>query len=476
MKLVKYLLRGVLLAVFSLICTSIYQILIFILTFSFRIFIPFVGGMADLSNPWAYFIMLPPIALSRFFSRKTNSSKENIFEINSLPEAFLEGFGWSAIQFGLLIAVSTINLGLQGALEQFTVYLVSIGVFIGPLMDYVLRKFRNRAAKEKKGAIISMIIVILLSEVVPLSLYLYSVSSNTSKNLSSSTSVNTIGNTGGNIANGGKAALQGDWIYYSNENDWRKLYKIKVDGTGKTKILDDQVAFINVVGDWIYYSNGGICKIKTDGTGKTNLSDYALYVNVIGDLIYYSNGNLMLYKIKTDGTNKTKLSDEMSANINVVGDWIYYCNSNDNYKLYKIKTDGTEQTKLSDNAPTFFNVSGDWIYYYYPQVKSSNEGYNPPNSRYGELYKIKTDGTGKAKLSDGLVVDLNVSGDWVYYTTFNDNGRIVLCKIKTDGTGKTKLCDDQAMSINVVGDWIYYNNYNYGMFRIRTDGSGRSRI
>jgi hypothetical protein len=472
MKVVKYFLRGILLAVFSLICASIYQILIFILTFYFRIFIPFVGGMADLSNPWAYFIMFPPIALSRFFSRKTKSSKENIFEVNSLKEAFLEGFGWAAIQFGLLIAISTINLGLQGALEQFTVYLVSIGVFIGPLMDYVLRKFRNEAAKEKKGAIIAMILVILLSEAVPLSLYLYSISSNTSSNISSSTSVNKIGNTGGNIANGGEAALQGDWIYYSNENDSGKLYKINIDGTGKTKIFNDQVAFINVEGDWIYYTDysdhARLCKIKTDGTEKTNLSDFAMYLNVIDDWIYYSyNG---LYKIKTDGTGKTKLSSGLIADINVDDDWIYYCNAQESSptkrsgEIYKIKTDGTENTMISDDNAVSLNVVGDWIYY-------GNIPDEVGHGDFGELYKIKTDGTGKTKLSSESIGNINVVGDWIYYS----NGK--LYKIKTDGTGKTKLNDDSYTSnINVVNDWIYYEYYYYGMFRIRTDGSGRSRV
>ena len=39
------------------------------------------------------------------------------------------------------------------------------------------------------------------------------------------------GNTASNIANLGLVSKQGDWIYYSNVNMDRKLYKMRIDGT-----------------------------------------------------------------------------------------------------------------------------------------------------------------------------------------------------------------------------------------------------
>ena len=80
--------------------------------------------------------------------------------------------------------------------------------------------------------------------------------------------INTSGNTSGNINNIGIAAQQGDWIYYSNYNgvDGDKIYKIKTDGTGKIELTGDRAFYINVAGDWIYYTNnddgGKIYKIK----------------------------------------------------------------------------------------------------------------------------------------------------------------------------------------------------------------------
>ncbi|MBC3887836.1 DUF5050 domain-containing protein [Acetobacterium paludosum] len=297
----------------------------------------------------------------------------------------------------------------------------------------------------------------------------------------SETAVNTIGNTGGNIANWGYAALQGDWIYYSDQNDNGKLDKIKTDGSGKIKLSAERTAYLNVVGDWIYFTDfsdqNRLAKIRTDGSEKTVLTDEgAFYLNVIGDWIYYSGSGLT--KIKTDGSEKTILSDDRVSIINVVADWIYYCRPSPEGEkfggaIYKIKTDGSEKTKLCDDAASIINATDDWIYYCYTPAtveKGTTRGFGD----FGELYKIRTDGTEKTKLSSDRAAYINVVGDWIYYADDGDNDK--LYKIKTDGTEKNRLFDDVATRINVVGDWIYYDHGYFGMYQIKTDGSGRHRV
>jgi uncharacterized membrane protein YqiK len=74
---------------------------------------------------------------------------------------------------------------------------------------------------------------------------------------------------------------------------------------------------------------------------------YTIRTEKQGDWVYFSNYNdyMRLYKIKTDGKEMQKLNEEKSYDIEVRGDWIYYCNS-DNKKLYKIRTDGTVRQLL----------------------------------------------------------------------------------------------------------------------------------
>jgi hypothetical protein len=197
---------------------------------------------------------------------------------------------------------------------------------------------------------------------------------------------------------------------------------------------------------------------------------------VAGDWIYYLDSGL--YKIRTDGTERTKLTDNC-ADMTLSGDWIYYTNyvpvtnpnvftpkSSEQGNLYKIRTDGTGKTKLNSDDCRSINVAGDWIYY---------ANYDDGSNVYLKLYKIRTDGTGRTKVSDdsfgNFAYGINVSGDWIYYHNGSTHPG-TLCKIKTDGTGKTKLTDDSCAWINVIGDWIYYSSWDK-VYKVRIDGTAR---
>ncbi|MBP1745016.1 MAG: domain/zinc-ribbon domain [Firmicutes bacterium] len=240
----------------------------------------------------------------------------------------------------------------------------------------------------------------------------------------------------------------GDWIYYLNGGDGYKLYKVKTDGSGKAKVSDERMYAMHVVGDWVYYTDyadsiensGKIYRIKTDGSGKALLSDTAsACINITGDWIYYGSGNA-LFKMKTDGSGKTKLTEDASyynivGDINVSGSWIYYTEYSEySGKLQKIKTDGSGKTLVNSGMSRHVNVVGEWIYY----VNADD------NSR---LYKMKTDGSGKTKLDDGMSSFPNIAGDWIFY--YNEDTS-EYCRIKTDGSGKA------ALSPKVEPDAGYY--------------------
>jgi meiotically up-regulated gene 157 (Mug157) protein len=114
--------------------------------------------------------------------------------------------------------------------------------------------------------------------------------------------------------------------------------------------------------------------------------------------LYYCSKNL--YKIRTDGTGRQKLNDDRCTDINVAGDWVYYCNMNDNNKL---------NSKFLEVANSILQISG-------------------------KLFRIRTDGTGRQKLSDDWCSNIVVAGDWVYYTSMKDN--LKGYRIRTDGTDR----------------------------------------
>jgi uncharacterized protein YkwD len=277
-------------------------------------------------------------------------------------------------------------------------------------------------------------------------------------------SANTRGNTVGNLHNDGYAAIQGDWIYYTNNDNWipgifsTDFYKMRTDGTKVTK-LDQGLTIsseINIAGDWIYYRGWGgyLYKAKPDDSAATRLTDYSVeHIQVVDDWIYFSKRDIggcaehNLYRIRIDGTDEQMLADSEDDKrmfVNIAGDWIYYSNASDGFKLYKIRIDGTEKTKLNDEWSWYVNVVGDWIYY-----SDWDNGRN--------LYKIRTDGTNKTRLNSVESGWINVAGEWIYYIVPAGNGGSYgnLYRMRTDGK-EVSLITESAGTFSVVGDWIYY--------------------
>jgi len=106
---------------------------------------------------------------------------------------------------------------------------------------------------------------------------------------------------------------------------------------------------------------------------------------------------------------------------------------------------------------------GEWIYY----VIQNNSG---------NIYRIRTDGTGKQKLTDAKCANLNIWNGWIYYC--NSTERCV-SKIKINGKGKKNLPNTEAYSnISIVNGCIYYINlfYGYELYKMDLDGSNKQQI
>lgn len=276
-----------------------------------------------------------------------------------------------------------------------------------------------------------------------------------------------------NIYSNGMAGIQGEWIYYSNWNDGGRLYRVKTDGSEEERINHDSVSNINVVGGWIYCCNESdsnrLYKISLDGSSKQMLTENSVYsVYVIGEWIFYRSGNC-IYKIKTDGEDENCLYGiNTSGYFFVTSQWIYYLQNGDN-AFYRAKPDGSQVEKVTDELISEFQVLGDWVYY----IKCSSNAND--NSR---IFKMKLDGTCETRVNSDVSHSINVdSNGWIYYSNYSDGFK--LFKIRCDGSEKTKINDENSQNLNIAGDWIYYtSNGPYGdeQFRIKKDGSGKEKI
>ncbi len=177
----------------------------------------------------------------------------------------------------------------------------------------------------------------------------------------------------------------------------------------------------------------------------------------------------------TDSGKKDKITDPVNTRGNTVGnlantgfvaaqgDWIYYRNTTMNNKLFKIKTDDTEKAKITEDQPRYINVIGIWIYY----VNESDEY---------KIYKVKTDGTARTKLNDDESRSITVVDDWIYYLNIKDGSK--LYKMKTDGSSCTKISDDESAYPIPMDGWIYYINNTHGkeVYKIKTNGTENTAL
>lgn len=212
----------------------------------------------------------------------------------------------------------------------------------------------------------------------------------------------------------------GDWIYYQNESENGYLFKIRADGSERTQLEIGSSSYINVVGDWIYFvREDGIFKIKTDGTERTQITKDACYGMIVkGDWIFYTTAGGRISKIRIDGTGENSLGVKGAwYDVSDDGEWIYYYEINTS--LYKVRADGSEKLQLNSDKSYNINVSGDWIYYC-----SNDEG--------GYIFKIRPDGSEKTQLNDDkscFGYFINITNDWIYYLY----DRTIIKKMSVDG-------------------------------------------
>ena len=256
-----------------------------------------------------------------------------------------------------------------------------------------------------------------------------------------------VGNHPGNIVNGGLAAYQENYIYFTDvECNLLKRY----DQVTKQiqNLADDCSWFINVVDNWIYYSNASdddkLYRITVEGTRKEKLNNTRCWdIQIYDNWIYYIDecDHYKIYKMRLDGTDNIKVNDDVSGNLCVQKSGIYYSNQGDGNMIYKINHYGSNKSKLNNFQARSIQIVGEWLYYI-------------NQSKQDHIYRIKLDGTEEITLSDDMCAGMNVFRNWVYYINKSDRGK--LYRINTDGSCKQRLNNENTEYICIVDKWILY--------------------
>ncbi|MGZ3866453.1 MAG: choice-of-anchor tandem repeat GloVer-containing protein [Bacteroidia bacterium] len=268
------------------------------------------------------------------------------------------------------------------------------------------------------------------------------------------------------------------------------IFKIKPNGSGFVKLwdlgagTDGQNPFGSLVSDGTFLygttmyggtkDSGTVFKIKMDGTGYSKILDFG----------GAAKGSFPVGSLFFDGTFLYGMAGQGGANNQGV--------------IFKLKPDGSNFSKLLDFSgtngidPQGSLISDGTYLYGMTQVGGINNK--------GTIFKILPNGTGYVKLLDFAgatngsvpIGDLIFDGSFLYGMTYyggtSDSGTVF--KIKPDGTGYSKLLDFTGYA---NGGWprgslVYDGTFLYGMtlyggansvgviFKIMPSGAGYVKL
>ena len=152
-----------------------------------------------------------------------------------------------------------------------------------------------------------------------------------------------------------------------------------------------------------------------------------------------------MLKTKIGSCSETLLGNISCGSLNVLNNWIYYVNMNDNGAIYRMDTDGQNNQKISDMQSVKNLMAIDNKLYFV----SENEG-------SGGIYVMDTDGTGKTLLlsTEVSINNLVIYNGYIYYG-------IPVCNIfKTSvdgGNPETVVSAFIWGKINLCGNTLYYS-------------------
>lgn len=309
-----------------------------------------------------------------------------------------------------------------------------------------------------------------------------------------------------------------EFIYYKNENDNGRLYKIKTDGSENSIVINDtNINNFDIVDNDIIYSTGNYLKKISLISGnetillyddKLSMEDMVIY----DGSIYFSNVGsdyeFSIYKLGLNSENKEKIvciMDNIDGKIlNISNDKLYILDYSRHDTSYMSNLDGSELINFNEDryiesvdSLEFDVVEGerflpqDKVYVHYNDGISMFKNVKWDTTDFNTLeigtriYNGTIDGyNGNITLKINVIEDKRLGNkdnkkifDYngnIYFVNNKDNDRLY----RVDASGKSiKVTNDSVYNVNIVDDWIYYCDSLEGrIIKMKVDGSEKRAI
>ncbi|MCL2089399.1 MAG: DUF5050 domain-containing protein [Oscillospiraceae bacterium] len=193
---------------------------------------------------------------------------------------------------------------------------------------------------------------------------------------------------------------------------------------------------------------GGSRDSDRRGNNSGNLANGGYMAEKNGLIHYRGPVNGGLHRMRAIGAANTQITNETAKSINVLDNWVYYIA--DDGILVKMRINGSNKQDLATGV-TSINVIDNHIYF-----------------TADALYRMNTDGTDRVTLHGSPIPVSVIDNGWIYY--WGDGG---INRIRTDGTGLSRIVDMAVNgSINAAGGRVYYSD-GENLVAAGADGTGR---
>lgn len=279
-----------------------------------------------------------------------------------------------------------------------------------------------------------------------------------------------MGNSSLNILNEGYAVLSDNVLYYADRQNGGNIWRADPDGGNAQMLAEGSFKHLNVSGGRLFFADWSAIYVMPIGeTQPRSIRDcWASSLCVLDEWLYYIESSA-IYRMQADGSQNTLVAESVGESFQIDGGWIYYLQRAEGqayHHLWKTALDGSKTARVSDARMRDFLIHEEHVYY------------QDWERIYG-IQKIALDGTGHQEIYDRNVTLYSAADGWIYLHSKPHKDAVDgLYRIRTDGSGRENVAEGHCFNMSIVGEWIFFttNDEQRRLSKMRLDGSERGFV
>ncbi|PKP36701.1 MAG: hypothetical protein CVT98_07230, partial [Bacteroidetes bacterium HGW-Bacteroidetes-15] len=156
----------------------------------------------------------------------------------------------------------------------------------------------------------------------------------------------------------------GDWIFYMDDYS-HHIKRIRINGSEGSSIVNNVAGFFSLSSNYLFFNlfhSNGIFRVNHDGGQELQISEVNPHrLIAYGNYLYYTDHkDFLLYRVNEQGDDLTVIGKNKISSFNI-NNYIYYSTIEG---VFRMDLEGNNLTKLYDVVVYDLNILNEWIYCY----------------------------------------------------------------------------------------------------------------